>query len=169
MSTHDYIIDNGTGAAVRQDLNLALAAIASTNSSNGAPATSYAYQIFHDTASNQGLKQRNSGNTDNQGLLLYRPLVRDGIYDPTYPQLSFLRFIGVNAAANQLTITNAIVGNNPVLSATGEDAHINLQLSPKGSASVLLGTGTTTNPSFAFTGDTNTGIYQREADMAGLS
>ena len=33
MATHDYVIANGTGAAVRSDLNNALAAIVSQNSS----------------------------------------------------------------------------------------------------------------------------------------
>ena len=32
MATHDYVIANGTGAAVRSDLNNALAAIVSNNS-----------------------------------------------------------------------------------------------------------------------------------------
>ena len=42
MATHDYVIANGTGAAVRSDLNDALAAIVSNNSSATAPATTYA-------------------------------------------------------------------------------------------------------------------------------
>tara|TARA_Y100001937_G_scaffold112101_1_gene159386 strand:+ start:2228 stop:4090 length:1863 start_codon:yes stop_codon:yes gene_type:complete len=58
---HDYIISNGTGAAVRSDLNNALAAIVSNNSSATEPATKYAYQWWADT--NTGiLKIRNSSN-----------------------------------------------------------------------------------------------------------
>ena len=61
MATHDYVIDNGTGAAVRTDLNNALAAIVSNNSSSSEPATKYAYQWWADT--NTGiLKIRNSAN-----------------------------------------------------------------------------------------------------------
>ena len=61
MATHDYIIANGTGAAVRADLNNALAAIVSNNSSSTEPATKYAYQWWADT--NTGiLKIRNSAN-----------------------------------------------------------------------------------------------------------
>jgi len=39
MATHDYIISNASGAAVRADLNNALAAIATNNSSATEPTT----------------------------------------------------------------------------------------------------------------------------------
>ncbi len=61
MATHDYVIANGTGAAVRSDLNDALAAIVSNNSSSSAPSTTYAYQWWADTNTNT-LKIRNSAN-----------------------------------------------------------------------------------------------------------
>jgi hypothetical protein len=61
MATHDYIISNGTGAAVRADLNNALAAIVSNNSNSSAPSTTYAYQFWADTGNNV-LKIRNSAN-----------------------------------------------------------------------------------------------------------
>ena len=62
MATHDYVIANGTGAAVRSDLNDALAAIVSNNSSATAPATTYAYQFWVDTTTGL-LKQRNAANS----------------------------------------------------------------------------------------------------------
>ena len=61
MATHDYVIANASGAAVRSDLNDALAAIVSNNSSSSEPATTYAYQFWADT-SNNVLKIRNSAN-----------------------------------------------------------------------------------------------------------
>lgn len=61
MATHDYVIANGTGAAVRSDLNDALAAIVSNNSGTSEPATTYAYQWWADTTNNL-LKLRNSAN-----------------------------------------------------------------------------------------------------------
>jgi hypothetical protein len=61
MATHDYVIANGTGAAVRSDLNNALAAIVSNNSGSSAPSTTYAYQWWADT-NNNVLKIRNSAN-----------------------------------------------------------------------------------------------------------
>ena len=61
MATHDYSIANGTGAAVRSDLNGALAAIVSNNSSATAPATTYAYMWWPDTTTGL-LKIRNAAN-----------------------------------------------------------------------------------------------------------
>ena len=61
MATHDYEIANGTGAAVRSDLNNALAAIRSNNSSASAPASTFAYMWWADTTDNV-LKMRNSAN-----------------------------------------------------------------------------------------------------------
>ena len=61
MATHDYVIANGTGASVRSDLNNALAAIVSNNSSSSEPSTRYAYQWWADTTTGQ-LKLRNAAN-----------------------------------------------------------------------------------------------------------
>jgi len=61
MATHDYVIANQSGAAFRTDLNNALAAIVSNNSSSSQPATRYAYQWWADTSSGI-LKLRNSAN-----------------------------------------------------------------------------------------------------------
>ena len=61
MATHDYVIDNASGSAVRTDLNNVLAAIVSSNSSSSEPSTKYAYQFWADTTANI-LKIRNSAN-----------------------------------------------------------------------------------------------------------
>lgn len=69
MAQHDYVIANGTGAAVRSDLNGALAAIVSNNSGATAPATTYAYMPWADTTT--GLyKIRNAAN--NGWITLYQ-------------------------------------------------------------------------------------------------
>ena len=61
MATHDYVIDNQTFPATRTDLNNALSAIVSNNSSSSAPSTTYAYQWWYDTSANT-LKFRNADN-----------------------------------------------------------------------------------------------------------
>ena len=61
MATHDYVIANATGSAVRSDLNNALAAIVSNNSSASEPSTTYAYQWWADTNATL-LKIRNAAN-----------------------------------------------------------------------------------------------------------
>ena len=69
MATHDYVIANGTGAAVRSDLNGALAAIVSQNSSATEPSPSYAYQRWADTTAGV-MKMRNGAN--NAWITLYQ-------------------------------------------------------------------------------------------------
>ena len=61
MATHDYVLDNASGAAFRTDLNNALAAIVSNNSNSSSPSTTYAYQWWADTSAGV-LKIRNSAN-----------------------------------------------------------------------------------------------------------
>ena len=61
MAQHDGTIDNGTGNAVRTDINNALAAINSNNSGASDPSTTYAYQFYADTGDNT-LKIRNAAN-----------------------------------------------------------------------------------------------------------
>jgi hypothetical protein len=58
---HDYSLANQSGAAFRQDLNNALSAVVTINSGNTAPATTYAYMLWADSAAGQ-LKQRNAAN-----------------------------------------------------------------------------------------------------------
>ena len=70
MATHDYVIANASGAAVRTDLNNSLAAIVTNNSNATAPATTYPYQWWADTTANQ-LKLRNS---DNNAWIVIREL-----------------------------------------------------------------------------------------------
>lgn len=62
MSTHDYVIDNQSAVAFRADLNSALAAIVTQNSSGVAPTTTFANMIWYDTATNQ-IKKRNEANS----------------------------------------------------------------------------------------------------------
>ena len=63
MAQHDYVIDNGTGAAVRGDINDVLEAIRSNNSNSGALTTNFAFQWHVDTSDGL-LKIRNAANSD---------------------------------------------------------------------------------------------------------
>jgi hypothetical protein len=107
MATHDYVIANGTGAAVRSDLNDALAAIVSNNSGTSEPATTYAYQWWADTTANV-LKIRNSANNawitlrELDGTLL----IEDGT--EAAPSLSFATDLNTGlfrSAENKLNIS----------------------------------------------------------------
>ena len=61
MAQHDYNLANQSGADFRADLNNALSAIATTNSGATSPSTTFAHQLWIDTA-NSVLKIRNSAN-----------------------------------------------------------------------------------------------------------
>ena len=164
MANHDYVIDNGSGSTVRADINNALQAIASVNSSATEPSTLVDKMLWHDTTSN-ALKQRNSGSFT--GLRLFDPrIINTGLLDANGNEA-----VGITATAsavNEITIANAATGNNPVISATGSDTNINLALTPKGTGSVFIPAGTTTNPSVTISTDTNTGIYFPSADTMGF-
>lgn len=62
MAQADGSCANASGAAFRADLNTQLAAVFTNHSGATAPATTFAYQFWADTTSNQ-LRIRNSGNT----------------------------------------------------------------------------------------------------------
>ena len=61
MATHDYNLANQDGASFRGDLNNALAAIVSNNSSSTEPSTTFAFMWWIDT-NNTLLKIRNAAN-----------------------------------------------------------------------------------------------------------
>tara|TARA_R100001509_G_scaffold47696_1_gene25845 strand:- start:2730 stop:4583 length:1854 start_codon:yes stop_codon:yes gene_type:complete len=109
MAIHDYVIANGSGAAVRSDLNNALAAIVSNNSSSTEPSTTYAYQWWADT-NNNVLKIRNAANN---GWITLRELdgtmvIEDGT--AAAPGLAFTDDVDTGLfrpAANQLGIATS--------------------------------------------------------------
>gem|GEM_PF-1735894 len=111
MAQHDYVIANGSGAAVRSDLNNALAAIVTNNSGSTEPATMYAYQFWADTTAGL-LKLRNSANN---AWITLRELdgtltIEDGTVSA--PGLAFASDLDTGfyrPGANQLAIsTNAV-------------------------------------------------------------
>jgi len=78
MSQHDYNLANQTGADFRADLNNALGAIATNNSGNSQPATTFAYEWWVDTTNNL-LKIRNSA--DNAWITLPISVTADNTVD----------------------------------------------------------------------------------------
>lgn len=62
MAQHDHDIANASGAAVRADLNLVLAAIVSQNSGATEPANTFSFMFWADTTANK-LKLRNGANS----------------------------------------------------------------------------------------------------------
>lgn len=64
MAQHDMIIDNGPGAAVRADINAAVAALVSQSAGPVEPTTPYAFMFWMDTGvAPNVLRQRNAANS----------------------------------------------------------------------------------------------------------
>ena len=100
-----YVIDNGTGAAVRTKLNQITAAINSLNSGSGDPSISSAFQPHIDTSTSL-LRIKNAGNTafvnignislDNLGHVVAASPTMTG--DVTMSSTGFLKVpVGTNA------------------------------------------------------------------------
>jgi len=116
MSTHDYIVDNQNGANFRSDLNNALAAIVSNNSSATAPTTTYAFMLWADTASDL-LKQRNAADSAWINILTLStgaPLATIANFTSTG--------IDDNATSTKLTISDTTITGVGAFTSTSIDA-----------------------------------------------
>jgi hypothetical protein len=160
MAQHDYVIANGTGAAVRSDLNNGLAAIVSQNSGASAPATTYAYMSWADTGAGV-MKMRNGANS--AWISLYE-------LDGTFLAGDISLSAGA-AATPSLFFTG---DSNTGIYSPGADqvgistgGTVRLSLSTTAVSSTLAvdhPLGAVGTPSITFTGDLNTGIYSPGAD-----
>jgi mucin-19 len=52
--------------------------------------------------------------------------------------LELIKFAETASAVNEITITNAATGTNPIISATGNDTNVGITLTPKGTGKVVL-------------------------------
>ena len=175
MATHDYVIANGTGAAVRSDLNGALAAIVSNNSSATEPATMYAYMWWPDTTTGL-LKQRNAANSAwitigtlasaNLGLLSLAGGTMTGVLAVTAGTAA-LPGIAVSGDLNT-GITSP--GADQIAISTGGTSRLAVSTTAVSSTlAVDHPLGAVGTPSITFTGDLNTGIYSPGADTVALA
>ena len=73
------------------------------------------------------------GTTDTQTLTnktLTSPKVGTGINDTNGAEL--IKVTATSSAVNEVTLANAATGNNPALSATGDDTNVGINVTPKG-------------------------------------
>jgi len=73
-----------------------------------------------------------------------------------------LIFETTSSAVNHVDITNAATGSGPEIGAVGDDSNINLELRPKGTGEIMIGTGSatatlTSSGAYDLTLDTNGG------------
>ena len=72
-------------------------------------------------------------------LILFPSHDLNGLRDENGNEQLF--FSTTSSAVNYLNVTNAATGNDPKLSALGDDSNIDLAISPKGTGEVVVGTG----------------------------
>jgi len=189
MATHDYVIANGTGAAVRTDLNSALQAILTNNSGNSAPATTAAGMFWWDSDDSK-LYVRNSADSAWILVTTAEQLVTATVATSlSFPDNAAL-FMGTgndlkifhnggNSQINDLSTGNLQLLSNgagvDIMKTDGEYMarfytddrvdlyHDNAVKLTTSAAGILLPNGTMAAPSLAFVGDTNTGITNNGA------
>ena len=171
MATHDYVIDNQSGASFRADLNNALAAIVSQNSSSTEPATKYAYQYWVDTSVDPALiKQRNAANdgwvtlAEVNGQLL----AKDGTL--AKPSISFASDTSLGLrrnAADKLSIVTSGAdrftvdsGGNVGVGTTAPAADFHVEDSANVTMQLTAGASNTCTIRFGDTDDANEGKIQ---------
>jgi len=91
---------------------------------------------------------------------LTSPAIGTSILDTNGNELALLTATG--SAVNEFTIANAATGNDPTLSATGDDSNIDIAIKPKGTGETVIGTGAaaatlTTSGTHDLVLDTNSG------------
>ena len=126
MSTHDYVIANQNGANTRSDLNNALSAIVSNNSSATEPSTTYAYMWWADTA-NDLLKQRNAADSAWISILTLSTGVPSGGFKNDGTENLTSLGIDDNATSTAVTITNngvEVKAGGKFTTASGNDLNI---------------------------------------------
>tara|TARA_B100000886_G_scaffold237326_1_gene166236 strand:- start:692 stop:2254 length:1563 start_codon:yes stop_codon:yes gene_type:complete len=153
MATHDYVIDNSTGANVRADLNDALAAIVSNNSSSSEPSTKYHYMWWADTTSNI-LKLRNSANDgwisicNLDGTIIADRVVTASIADDAITQALIANdAVGADQLASNSVVSDSIVDGSIVNADVNASAAIaGSKINPDFGSQDIKTTGTVETP-----------------------
>ena len=163
MSQHDYDIANQSFPAFRTDLNNVLGAINTSNSGTSRPSGAVAGTIWLDTSGGvtayilkfyDGADDIALGtiNTTANTVDWTDSSVIFDIVNDTSPQLGgqldvngnaigdgtleLLKFVETASAVNEFTITNNATGNNPILSATGDDTNVGIDITTKGTGTI---------------------------------
>lgn len=175
MAQADGVIQNDTGSSVRADINNNIAAAFTNHSGSTEPSTTYAYQFYADTSSNE-LKIRNGANNGyitigdltaaNLGLLPLSggtltgvPLFTSGT--SSAPGISFVNDTDtglLRSAANTLQFT--LGGSAPFTFTSTAFAT---------TVPITFPDGTASAPSITNTGDTNCGLFFPSADTVGVT
>ena len=109
MATHDYVIANQGFPSFRSDLNSVLQAIVSNNSNATAPSTTYAYQMWYETDTNNWYMR----NADNDAWITLATFNQTNDTVNFIDSSSTVAGISTSASATVLTLANGSVAINP--------------------------------------------------------
>ena len=109
MATHDYVIANQGFPAFRSDLNSVLQAIVSNNSNATAPSTTYAYQMWYETDTNNWYMR----NADNDAWITLATFNQTNDTVNFIDSSSTVAGISTSASATVITLSNGVVAINP--------------------------------------------------------
>jgi hypothetical protein len=167
MAQSDLTIQNQSFPSFRADLNDALTALNTFQSGTTRPTSAVAGTIWLDTtsATTPTLKYYDGADDISLATLdhsantvnwLDSTVVFDIVGDTT-PQLGgqldvngnaigngteeLIKFVETASAVNEFTITNNTTGNNPILSATGDDTNIGIDITTKGTGLIKFNDG----------------------------
>ena len=148
-----YATGTGTSATVTNGKTVIAYAKADDSSNPNISTISLASDLVDDTSPQLG------GNLDTNSFMIDFDDAH-GIRDENGNEQ--LIFETTGSAVNHIDITNAATGSGPEIGAVGDDSNINLELRPKGTGEVQIGTGAatatlTSSGAYDLTLDTNGG------------
>ena len=148
-----YVTGTGTSATVASGKTVIAYAKADDGTNPNISTISLASDLVDDTSPQLG------GNLDTNSFMIDFDDAH-GIRDENGNEQ--LIFETTGSAVNHIDITNAATGSGPEIGAVGDDSNINLELRPKGTGEVQIGTGSatatlTSSGAYDLTLDTNGG------------
>ena len=148
-----YVTGTGTSATVANGKTVIAYAKADDGTNPNISTISLASDLVDDTTPQLG------GNLDTNSFMIDFDDAH-GIRDENGNEQ--LIFETTGSAVNHVDITNAATGSGPEIGAVGDDSNINLELRPKGTGEIMIGTGAatatlTSSGAYDLTLDTNNG------------
>ena len=130
--TFKYATGSGTSAAIANGKTVIAYAKADDGTNPNISTVALAADVVDDTSPQLG------GNLDTNSFMIDFD-TSHGIRDENGNEQLF--FSTTSSAVNYVNVTNAATGGDPKIAAAGDDSNVDLQIAPKGSGEIVVGTG----------------------------
>ena len=130
--TFKYATGSGTSAAISNGKTVIAYAKADDGTNPNISTVALAADVVDDTSPQLG------GNLDTNSFMIDFD-TSHGIRDENGNEQLF--FSTTSSAVNYVNVTNAATGNDPKIAAAGGDSNVDLQIAPKGTGEIVVGTG----------------------------